>query len=121
MIAILLSLCLLQPAQPEPVVTVDFGGTNFVDAHVRHLAGFPVIHTLNLADTAITDVGIAEVTKLKAIENLNLGNAIGVTDAAIVHLQELKALREINLAGTRVTAAGILRLRKALPGLRIRR
>jgi hypothetical protein len=42
-----------------------------------------------------------------------------VTDAGLVHLEGLIELRALNLSDTRVTAAGIARLTKALPGAQI--
>jgi internalin A len=124
MLTLLCAILLQAPAPPpEGVVIVDYVGTHFADTHVTVLQAIPHVRQLILADTNITDAGIAEIAKFKnlaALEQLNLSNA-GITDAAIVHLLALKNLKVLNLAGTKVTPAGILKLRRALPGLRIRR
>jgi hypothetical protein len=42
-----------------------------------------------------------------------------VTDAGLVHLMALTSLKELWLPQTRVTGAGIAKLKGALPGLKV--
>jgi hypothetical protein len=42
-----------------------------------------------------------------------------ITDAGLVHLEGLPNLKQLDLYGTRVTAAGLKRLREKLPGCEI--
>lgn len=136
MLTLLLAALIQTPAQapapaPAPVaalslgqIIIDLAQTEFADEHIQHLATVPVVHQLNLAGTQVTDAGIAELAKFQnilSLSQLNLAGNTGITDAVIQHLQGLVNLREINLAGTKVTRAGLLRLRKALPLARIRR
>jgi hypothetical protein len=49
-------------------------------------------------------------------------NSVSVTDAGLAHLAELprlRRLRRLDIRGTRVTMAGVERLRQALPECRI--
>jgi hypothetical protein len=73
---------------------VTLTGTKTGDAGLDHLRGNASLDTLVLADTGVTDAGLALVAGFKR-------------------------LRHANLKGTRVTAAGVEGLRKALPHCQI--
>ena len=45
------------------VVTVVLSRTRVTDADLAHLAGLTALATLNLADTQVTDAGVAELRK----------------------------------------------------------
>jgi eukaryotic-like serine/threonine-protein kinase len=73
-----------------------------------------------IADTAVTDAGLAQVSEWwPALESVWMLNAKRIGDPGLVHLQKCKKLRSAMLKGTKVTAAGVAALAKALPECRI--
>jgi hypothetical protein len=52
------------------------------------------------------------------LEHLSVATS-GLTDDAVAHLARLVGLKDLDLSGTKMTAAGIDRLRKSLPNCRI--
>ena len=84
-------------------------------AHVGHLRR---LESLNLADTAVTDAGTAHLAGLTGLRDLNLWNT-RVGDDGLAHLKGLTNLRLLPLVGTRVTDDGILKIKQALPGLKV--
>lgn len=67
----------------------------------------------------ITDEGVQHLSKLNALESLDLEACKGVTDAAVPALMKLKSLRELDISRTSITADGVARLKAALPNTRI--
>ncbi len=61
---------------------------------------------------------LATVGKLTNLEVLELDEC-PITDRGLPHLEGLKKLKTLDLKDTKVTATGVERLRKALPGARI--
>ena len=132
----------LRLLNPDSVWGLHLAGCGVDDTDMALLAGMPAVarlRVLDLSETAVTDLGLAEVAKLTHLEDLalwgtavtdvgvgalrglqrlvslNLG-ATHVTDAAIESLTHLSALRMVNLRSTAVTATGLVRL-AALPTL----
>lgn len=52
---------------------------------------------------------------MKELQELSLADT-AITDAGLAHLRGLAQIRELDLSHTRVTEAGLAKLRKALPG-----
>ena len=77
------------------------------------------LRTLSLASTKITDVGVRELKRLKALEFVDLNNT-RVTDACLQDLKECKGLREIWLDGTAITQNARQELRRSIPGIQVR-
>ncbi|WP_300597707.1 c-type cytochrome domain-containing protein [Niabella sp.] len=71
---------------------------------------------LKLAESNITDEGLAAVAKLIHLTRLQLANT-KITDAGLVHLKALEQLQVLNLVGTKVTEKGLAAL-KDLKSLR---
>jgi len=92
--------------------------TNITDAGLKELKGLSALRELNLRYTKVTDVGMREVAEFKALQVLDL-TYTNVTDAGLKALEGLKGLRELHCVGAAVTAAGVERLRKALPNAEI--
>jgi internalin A len=82
--------------------------------------GKPVVKVV-LSGSRVTDAGLKELKQLKQINSLELSFCKEVTDAGLKELKELKQLKELNLLYTKVTAAGVADLKKALPDLKITR
>ena len=53
----------LRKNEQGEVVTVVLSRTRVTDADLAHLAGLTALATLNLADTQVTDAGVAELRK----------------------------------------------------------
>jgi hypothetical protein len=98
---------------------LELSRTKVTDKGLEHLQGFVKLQRLDLGDTQVTDKGLIHLKGLTSLEALNLENAVGVSDLGLVHLKDLAKLRTLNLQGTRVTAAGIQKLQKALPKVSI--
>jgi hypothetical protein len=106
---------------------------------LRHLAAFPHLWYLHLDSGGFIDADIEHVGKVDGLQALGLDFCQGLTsdalrhlrplsilralglvgtaidDADVEHLSAMPGLRNLNLQRTKVTAAGIDRLRQALP------
>lgn len=89
------------------------GHARITDSGFAHLQRLSGLKTLGLNGTGVTDRGLAQLSALTGLELLNL-QGTAITDAGLVHLRELASLRWL-LLGSRVTAAGVAELRRALP------
>jgi hypothetical protein len=57
---------------------------------------------------------------LKTVEYIFLNNT-PLTDSGLARLSALTKLKQVKLEGTQVTDAGVVELKRALPGLKISR
>jgi hypothetical protein len=85
-------------------------------AHTGKLTNLKI---LNLYVGPADDAGLAPLRKLTHLEELTIGGLGKVTDAAVDHLVGLKTLKKLTVNGTKITEAGIKRLREALPATQI--
>jgi hypothetical protein len=82
------------------------------------LSGQPALVELSLGCPTLIDLTAEKLAELKQVKRLSLsGSSLG--DEGIKHLEGLKNLESIDLRQTKVTAAGIDRLQKALPKCKI--
>lgn len=95
------------------------GGTKVSDAGVENIARLSHLKFLTLAYTQVTDAGLPHIAKLTDLEVLYLQSLKQVTDASLPHLESLKKLKYVNLQATGVTAAGVARLKAALPACEV--
>lgn len=95
---------------------LQLGGTEVSGAGLRHLTG---LKWIRLDATPLNDEGLRHLQVITGLEQLYLCDT-AVSDAGLGHLTSLKRLRELILDGTRVTAAGLSSLKKALPSTAIR-
>jgi hypothetical protein len=73
---------------------------------------------LQLRATAITDEGISHLRGTK-LTSLGL-EIVALTDKGLEHLEHIKSLENVMLArNAKFTSAGVDRLRKALPTLKV--
>lgn len=99
-------------------------GVNFMrvakDTNDTHLPQLQKIATqlewLNLADTKVTDAGLANLKDLKHLTRLHLEKT-DIGDAGLAHLEGLANLEYLNLYGTKVTDKGLASIAK-LPNLK---
>jgi hypothetical protein len=67
----------------------------------------------------VSDAGLRQLTQGNpGLRGLSLGTT-RITAAGLAHLQEIRTLAEIHLRRTGVTAAGIQKLKKALPKCKV--
>ena len=86
---------------------------------LRHLRGLPALTYLDLGSTHIGDEELQDVAAFPALEKLYLENT-RVTDLGLASLHRCKSLRILSLSrGTEITQAGLERLSRELPALRI--
>ena len=86
------------------------------DAGLARLPVFPHLKSLWLSNTQVKGPGIAFLAQQPVLTSLGLG-ASETDDTAIEFLAKLPALRFVSLAETRITAAGVARLRELRPTL----
>jgi hypothetical protein len=84
------------------------------DKGMTPLCDLPRLSTLNLARTAITDIGLSHIGDMPALLYLDLSNCERVTDRGLSHLRRLKKLAYLNVSGCkRLTPRGISRLMRS--------
>jgi hypothetical protein len=92
--------------------------TKVTDAGLAALKEFADLRTLSLCNTGITDQGLQSLAECARLERLSL-RYCPVTDKGLECLASLSCLRTLDVQETHVSAAGVARLQKAHPGLRI--
>jgi TPR repeat protein/predicted Ser/Thr protein kinase len=110
-------LTLYNAAKPLDVLdTVEL-----VMALPERLADLPNLRTLDLSKLALEDDDVRAIAPhIKGVRWLNLERT-DVTDAGLKALEALANLESLNVRDTKVTAAGIERLTKALPKVKVTR
>jgi hypothetical protein len=123
---------------------LSLGGTKVSDQGLAVLGTLPNLHSVYLGRTSVGDAGLARLKQCRSLNDLGLAFT-GVTDDGLLHLKEMEGqldqlnlsetmitdgglkslygmteLRRLLLSGTKVTAAGIDSLQKAIPGCQIR-
>lgn len=112
---------------------VQLAGTNVTDGDLVHLSSLPALEQLglkatkitdaalthlgklrltglNLAETGVTDAGLAQISQLTRLETINL-SGLPITDAGLAHLARLSGITGLNLASTKITDAGLPHLK----------
>jgi hypothetical protein len=92
-----------------PVNAVVGDHTKFDDADARLVAGMSKLRILSLANTRITDKGLAEIRGLNSLTTLNLEHT-KISDDGLRHIAQFRKLKSLNLAGTAISEAGLAHL-----------
>lgn len=115
---------------------LQLDNSDFGDESAKAFTALSQLKILHVYGTKVTDEGLAELAKLKQLEELKIGyritdigvnalagnnnlqvlsvwNSSGVTDASVPILMTLKGLRELDIGNTRITPKGQNQLRKA--------
>jgi serine/threonine protein kinase len=90
------------------------------DAGLAHLRAFPRLKTVSLFKTAIGDDGLAVCKHLPRLEEISLDDT-QVSDVGLRHLHVCTNLKRVKVWNTRVTNEGMQELRKAVPGVQVRK
>lgn len=86
---------------------LDLFDSPVADRDLAYLVqGLNKLRFLSLADTRVTDDGLAHVARLTDLRELHLDNT-AITDAGLRHLPYLRELLILDLKGTKVTDAGL--------------
>jgi Leucine Rich repeat len=117
----------------DTLAQVFLDGTSIDDAWLQRLAGAWDVRELSLADTRVTDAGMARIGEFSQLHSLNLmGTNVGddglahlrpltgltmlalgysrVTDAGLAHVGHMTRLEYLGLRGTRITGTGLAQL-----------
>jgi len=106
------------PPLSGQLVWLKLSNTAIGDVALMQVAKLKNLHKLHLEQTKITDAGLANLKGLQNLAYLNLyGTAI--SDAGLAELTGLKNLRTVYLWQTKVTPTGLAQLKKAMPQLEI--
>jgi hypothetical protein len=106
------------------LIEVKAYGLELGDEGFKHLASLSQLKRLDLSGTKCTDADIELFAGLLNLEELALGNT-AVTDASVTkfialhRFNKFQKLKGIELSSTRITQAGLTRLRRELPHLHI--
>ena len=76
---------------------------------MKTVQGLADLELLWLAESRITDAGLAELESLSGLKSLSLEKT-SITDEGLLHLAGLKELVYLDVRGTKVTASGLSRL-----------
>jgi len=93
-------------------------GTAINGSGLKHLQKLPELTELRLGCPALTELFLVELPELQKLQRLSLAKS-QVSDAGAKYLAPLTGLKELDLSDTKVTAAGIAKLRTALPQCRV--
>lgn len=120
----------LEPLRQLPGLTyLDLGGVQREDSGIWMVSfsqsGLEAIATLKdlcrlrLHGTLMTDRGLQTIKGLAHLEMLDLHDCLRISDDAVTTLATMRTLRLVDLSGTKVTAAGVEKLRRANPNCRV--
>lgn len=103
----------------------ELSGTKVTDAALQRLGRLPNLWGGTFDRTAISDAGVKHLAASTGLQNLNLSRT-ALTDAGLDHLavpthwrNPVTVRSSLNVKGTKVTQAGVEKLARAVPHLRI--
>ncbi|MFP6596550.1 MAG: c-type cytochrome domain-containing protein [Candidatus Hydrogenedentota bacterium] len=100
------------------VTFLGLANTNVTNAGLANLTTLPKLTQLHLGNTQIGDEGIQHISDLKNLETLNLFNT-KVTDAGLDWLTNLGNLRRLYAWQSQITLGGANALIESIPGLKV--
>ncbi len=111
------TLAALAPVKDQ-VTWLNLAGTAITDDGLAQLEALPNLTRLHLEKTAIGDAGLAHLAGMQQLEYLNLYGT-QVSDAGVDQLASLPNLHKLYLWQSKVTEAGAEKLRAAIPAIDI--
>ena len=80
-----------------------------VDQQLSYAQNTATIESVNLADSDLTDAGIAPLTTLPRLRRLSMKGTL-VTDDALEQLKEVETLEVLDISNTAISDAGVSHL-----------
>lgn len=102
----------------DHIFELDLARSQVSDGCCATLAKMKRLTKLDLRQTKVGNAGVKDLGACKELRSLNLYGT-GTGDYALNALASLKKLERIYLYETKATARAVLRLREAIPGVRI--
>ena len=106
------------PEGLDAITTLDLSRSGVSDDGMKTLTAFPQLTELNIAETRISNIGLASVAEAKSLRTLTLVNLVGVDDSGIKHLATLKDLESVTISACPVSDAAFTTLAE-LEGLQV--
>jgi Leucine-rich repeat (LRR) protein len=107
------------PSRAYGVVYVDLRGIRSVqNEDLRTLTPLAQLESVCLAETQVTDAGLAILAESESLRRLDLENT-QVSDASLDYLKRLSTLEFVDLSGTKVTPTGVLDFQASRPGCQV--
>jgi hypothetical protein len=106
-------------SQLGSLTNLSLQGSNITDAGLAQLKELRALEILQLENTEIGDAGLAHLKPLETLRHLGLSRS-RITDKGLQHLTALKTLRNLGVSGTAISSDGVAKLKRELPGCRIR-
>jgi hypothetical protein len=94
-----------------PIVSIGLSGDRVTNTVLKELAALDQLNTLNLTDSLVTDDGLANLVKMKRLEDLSLNHS-KVTSECWKHIVAHEDLRVLSLSGTRLGNSGLTNVKK---------
>ena len=87
------------------IIAVDsLTSTWITDDDLAKLAALPELRRIDLSDTKVGDLGIAELRPLKRVTHFNCNYCAYLTDGAIAYIKHWSNLEQLNVRGSEVTS-----------------
>ena len=96
--------------------SLSLDDTKITDAGLLRLRGLMKLERLVLANTQVSDAGMAHLTDLPNLKSLSLDET-NISDASITSFEKMPALRLLIVYETQITDEGAAELHRALPGV----
>jgi len=104
------------------VLRLQYIGFDFDDKTIANLSNLVLLKNLSFVVQSphrllFTDAGMTHFGKLKSLEHLYINDCPNITDVGLKHFEGLSSLKDLRLDKSRVTMAGVARLKQKIPGV----
>jgi Leucine-rich repeat (LRR) protein len=104
------------------VLRLQYIGFDFDDKTIANLSNLVSLKNLSFVVQSphrflFTDAGMAHFGKLKSLEHLYISDCSNITDEGLKHFEGLSSLKQLRLDKSKVTMAGVARLKQKIPGV----
>jgi formylglycine-generating enzyme required for sulfatase activity len=100
------------PAEEFAITEIHLSNNKLVsDSDMAALGGLPALRVLFLNGTRLTDLGIAQLSRLTGLETINLSGMPQLTDQTLAALGNVTSLKSLVVHDAKVTDAGLVMLK----------
>jgi serine/threonine protein kinase len=110
--------CLPALSKAKSMTFLNLRGDNITDDGLKSLLTAPLLRRLDIGATHVTDRGIETLAQMPALSDITLSE-LKITDACVASLCKFKQLKKLNILSTGISAAGLKKLKSALPNCEI--